>query len=46
MIGCIASGDFFLLNDGTHFQVNGARIMPLVADGVREAGLPLAAYSK
>jgi len=47
MIGCVASGDFFLLNDGTHFQVNGARIMAgFVADGVRQAGLPLAGYAK
>lgn len=47
MIGCIASGDFFLLGDGTHFQVNGARIMAgFVADGVREDALPLAAYEK
>jgi lysophospholipase L1-like esterase len=46
MIGCIASGDFFLLGDGTHFQVNGARLMAgFVADGVREAGLGLAAYA-
>lgn len=41
--------DFFLVRadgsvDGTHFQENGARIMAgFVADGVREAGLPLAA---
>ncbi len=47
MIGCIASADFFLLNDGTHFQINGARLMAgFVADGVREAGLPLAAYAR
>jgi lysophospholipase L1-like esterase len=45
MIGCVASGDFFLLGDGTHFQVNGARLMAgFVADGVREAGLGLAGY--
>jgi lysophospholipase L1-like esterase len=47
MIGCIASADFFLLNDGTHFQVNGARLMAgFVADGVREAGLALAGYAR
>jgi lysophospholipase L1-like esterase len=35
------------LGDGTHFQVNGARIMAgIVADGVRELALPLAAYEK
>ncbi len=46
MIGCVASGDFFLLGDGTHFQINGARLMAgFVADGVREAGLGLAAYA-
>jgi lysophospholipase L1-like esterase len=46
MIGCIAAkADFYLLNDGTHFQQNGARIMAgFVADGVVELGLPLAAY--
>jgi lysophospholipase L1-like esterase len=42
--------DFFLVRsdgsvDGTHFQENGARILAgFVADGIREAGLPLAAY--
>jgi lysophospholipase L1-like esterase len=47
MIGCIASADFFLLGDGTHFQVNGARLMAgFVADGVREAGLALAGYAR
>lgn len=47
MIGCVASADFFLLGDGTHFQVNGARIMAgFVADGVVEVGLPLAAYAR
>lgn len=41
--------DFFFVRsdgsvDGTHFQENGARIMAgFVADGVREAGLPLSA---
>ncbi len=40
--------DFFLLRDdgtvdGTHFQENGARILArFVADGISEAGLPLA----
>jgi len=28
MIGCVASADFFLLNDGTHFQINGAASWP------------------
>jgi hypothetical protein len=33
--------------DGTHFQVDGARIMAgFVAAGVRELALPLAAYEK
>ncbi len=42
--------DFFLVKadgsvDGTHFQENGARILAgFVADGVREAELPLARY--
>jgi len=46
MVGCIAAkADFFLLNDGTHFQQNGARLMAgFVADGVVEAGLGLGAY--
>lgn len=44
--------DFFLVRgdgtvDGTHFQENGARILAgFVADGVREANLPLAVYLK
>jgi lysophospholipase L1-like esterase len=44
--------NFFLLRpdgtvDGTHFQENGARIMAgFVADGIRQAGLPLAQYLK
>jgi hypothetical protein len=47
MIGCIASADFFLLGDGTHFQVNGARIMAgFVGQGVVEVGVPLAAYAR
>ena len=42
--------DFFLLRsdgsvDGTHFQEHGARVLAgLVADGIREAGLPIAAH--
>jgi hypothetical protein len=42
--------DFFLVKadggvDGTHFQENGARkLAGFVADGVREAKLPLARY--
>lgn len=46
MIGCIAAkADFYLLNDGTHFQQNGARIMAgFVADGIVTLGLPLGAY--
>lgn len=44
--------DFFLLRadgtvDGTHFQENGARILAgFVADGLREAGLPLVSRSE
>ncbi|MES1204764.1 MAG: rhamnogalacturonan acetylesterase [Pseudomonadota bacterium] len=46
MIGCVAAkANFFLLNDGTHFQQMGARLMAgFVADGVVDLGLPLAAY--
>lgn len=46
MLGCVAAkADFFLLNDGTHFQQNGAHVMGgFVADGVVQLGLSLAAY--
>ena len=46
MIGCVAAkANFYLLNDSTHFQQNGARIMAgFVADGIVTLGLPLAAY--
>jgi lysophospholipase L1-like esterase len=46
MLGCVAAkASFYLLNDGTHFQQNGARIMAgIVADGIVDLGLPLAAY--
>ena len=46
MLGCVAAkADFFLLNDGTHFQQNGARVMAgFVADGVVELNLSLARY--
>ena len=46
MLGCVAAkANFYLLNDGTHFQQNGARIMAgFVADGVVRLGVPLAAY--
>jgi len=51
MIGCLASADFFYNNgttvDGTHFSKTGAAIMAgFVADGIAEAGLPLAARLK
>jgi hypothetical protein len=42
--------DFFLLRadgsvDGTHFQEHGARVLAsLVAEGIAQANLPLAAY--
>lgn len=42
--------DFFLRRtegrvDGTHFQEHGARVLAsLVAEGIQEANLPLAAY--
>jgi len=51
MIGCIASEEFFFNDgtriDGTHFSKTGAALMAgFVADGVAEAGLPVAALLK
>jgi lysophospholipase L1-like esterase len=52
-VACDVSGStFYLVNadgttDGTHFQENGANVLAgLVATGIRELGLPLAAFLK